>query len=115
MLKRNNTAKWEQILLVLDNWSVRDIWHIRNWVYYTKRDPNKHLFHKTNSYFFNRELLNQLPRDTKILVDEKWYKYHLKTTVEDILKENDYKYFKLQWFELQVSLNRDRFDIEPKK
>ena len=110
MLKRNTTKRWTQILVVLDNWEVRDIGYIKDWVYYTKRNPDRHLFYKNNSYAFNYELLNQLPAETKIIVKETGKK--LKTTVWAVMEHNSYKYFKWQGYELQLFYNRDKFGIE---
>lgn len=93
---------------------IRTIWYLKNWNFFTLRDPDKHLLRKNNSYAFNYDLFISLPEDTKVIVKEKWSSPNVVyiTTVGDVLKHNDYKYFKSQGFELQLFFPRESLKID---
>lgn len=101
--------KREDIIITLDSWEVRKVWYLKDGHYYVKRDPDRHLFHKNNSYAFSYDVLMMLPKTALVVVNEWSHFLVLVAKVGDILEYNDYKYFKAQWFELQVFYPRDRF------
>lgn len=102
----------EDIRIKLDTGEVRRVGYIRDNKYYVKRNPDTHLFIKNNSYAFSYDVLMMLPEDFLVVVNEWSHFSVLVTTVWDILKHNDYKYFKHQWFELQVFYNRNLFNVD---
>ena len=40
-------------------------------VFVTKRDKNRHLLHKYNAWAFDKELINMLPNEALLVVEEK--------------------------------------------
>lgn len=99
----------EDISIKLDSGEVRRVWYIKNNIYHVKRDPDRHLFHKNNSYAFSYDVLMTLPETYTVVVNEGSHLLVLVASVGDILKHNDYKFFKIQGFELQVFYPRSMF------
>lgn len=90
----------------------RKLWILQDWIFKIKRDRERHLLQKNNSYGFNDYFLrNILNPETKIEITEKWSKLKLRTTVSKIIEEWTYLYFLTQWFEKQVFLKLSLFDI----
>jgi len=102
----------QDISIKLDSWETRRIWYIK-WVnYHVKRNPDRHLFYKNNSYAFSYDMLMMLPETYNVVVNEGSHMYVLVASVWDILKHNDYKYFKAQGFELQVFYPKSLFRVD---
>lgn len=76
-----------------------------------KRDPNRHTMIALDAYWFNNELLRQLPPNTKVVVKQTWTKLKLITTVDMILKKWTYKFFLTEWFKKQIFLPKAEFRI----
>lgn len=96
--------KWTAYYLHLrDEPRARKLWVLKWDVFELKRDREKNLFMKNNSYGFNDTFLrNILTPETKVIIKEKFRKLKLITTVWDILEKWTYLHFLWLWFELQI-------------
>lgn len=106
--------KWTAYYLHLkDEARARKLGVLKDNVFELKRDRERHLFIKNNSYGFNDTFLrNVLTPDTKVIIKEKLRKLKLVTTVWDILEK--WTYLHLLWlgFEKQVFLELYKFEQE---
>lgn len=102
----------QDISIKLDSWEVRRIWYVKDCNYHVKRNPDRHLFYKNNSYAFSYDMLMTLPETFNVVVNEGSHMIVLVASVGDILKHNDYKFFKAQGFELQVFYPRNMFKAD---
>jgi len=82
----------------------------KQWI--VKRDPNKHTFLKNDCYWFNREVVDFLDNDWKVIIKQPKTKLTKTCMIWDIKKNNSHLYFMTQWFELQVFFPKGRMDIE---
>lgn len=95
-------------LYLAENQQTRKLWAISpRWELFIRRF-NKHIFRKLDAYWFNYNLLSQLPPDMKVIVKEEDWTL-LNTTVQDILTQWNAKQFIQEWFELQIFLPRTLF------
>jgi len=95
------------------NWeqTARKLWTLKWDTFEIKRDREKHLFIKNNSYWFNDWLLRKiLTPDTVVIIKEAKRRLKLKTTVQEILEKGTYLYFATMWFERQIFLPLSSFD-----
>jgi len=105
--KKNGTAFY---LHLNKDERARKLWVLKWDTFEIKRDRERHLFLKTNSYWFNDWLLRKLlTPETKIVVKEKLRKLKLFTTVWEILEKWSYLYFLQYWFERQIFLPLSEF------
>lgn len=89
--------------LVLKNWDTRRMWTMKGKTFYIRRKEEKHLFNKTNSYWFNDYLLrNAFDEDQKIIlhVTDTKQKYLLRPRY--IQEVGHHLNFSSVWLELQV-------------
>ena len=108
--------KWKINLYLYLRWYEyrRSIWTIdeENKTLIVKRDPKKHIFQKNNSYWFNSEIINRLPKDWKVIVREPKITIIRTTTIKDILENKSYLHFNTEWFELQNFYPRSKMWID---
>lgn len=81
------------------------------------RDPRTHSFIKTDSYWFNHQLVSILDDDWIVIVRQPWTRIIYKTTIKDIKEKGKFLNFAEQWFELQQFMSKSSMekDIELKK
>jgi hypothetical protein len=99
-------GSWLAVMLEMRNKPAKQIAKLTTDSLLIKKDRNKHLFRRNNSYGLNRLLLTNLPSDitTVIISDEKGvYKIPLQT----ILKDPETINFDLQGYEPQVLVKID--------
>jgi hypothetical protein len=65
-----------------------------------KRDRNKHLHYKSNSYGFNYQIIKQGTKFNKILIADNEHNYLVPK--EEMLEMGKFMYFKQQGFERQI-------------
>jgi hypothetical protein len=106
--------KWwnkENIFLILDNGEFRSIWYMKNEKYYIKRDRNKHYFEYYKWYWYNKLLLDSLPWNTRLVLQEKWNPRLCYTAmVEDITKHNQTT--KQEWYEPQYVYEKSKMELD---
>ena len=73
-----------------------------------KRNREKHLFRKSQSYGFNHAFLNNATRFDEIVLHDE-YGTH-KAQVKDILEYGDFLYFKQNQFEKQIFYPLSKFE-----
>ena len=98
--------KWEEY--------DRHIGDYADGTFLTRRKREKHLYQRTQSYWFNDFVLRHLIKEyweINVVIKEVWNKILRLSTALTILKWWDYLRFSTQWFEKQIFFPLDKFEI----
>jgi len=108
--------KWLYHLYLYLRWKryPRAIWtlDLENKVWTVKRDPSKHTFNKSDSYWFNRELVHKLEDDWRVVVKQPKTKLVRTCLIKDIKESDSHLYFMSQGFELQMFMPKSKMEID---
>lgn len=103
-----------KFVLILKSWERRQLWVLSKdkKTFTVNRDPDKHTLDKLNAYWFNVSMLEQLDPECKIVVKQKWTKLKLTAYTNYILTAWIYLFFLQEWFEKQIFLKKELFNVE---
>lgn len=70
----------------------------------------KHIFHKNNSWWFNYELISNIPKDMDVVVKRAEYGRYYKMKAGDMLESGNFLHFLLNGYERQYFVPMECFE-----